>query len=137
MLSFCRECNVWLATNHLMLPVIFPQISTDTHLELGQLWLSLQSAAIDPIPSEITAGTRIRTHDLTGFRVWSANQSARTATVLTLFDRQPYSALGTPQPRGALRMVECDITNSSKKNHSIAKYTIEWSPSQRSMVRTI
>ena len=38
-----RKCNAWLGANHLMIPVFFPQISLGTHLELGQLWLGLQS----------------------------------------------------------------------------------------------
>ena len=32
------------------LPVYLPQISPGTHLELGRLWLSLQSHATDPRP---------------------------------------------------------------------------------------
>ena len=43
-----------LGANHPVLshtlPVYLPQISPGTHLELGRLWLSLQSHAIDPRP---------------------------------------------------------------------------------------
>ena len=49
-----RKCNGGLGASHPVLlhtlPVYLPQISPGTHLELGRLWLSLQSHATDPRP---------------------------------------------------------------------------------------
>ena len=49
-----RKCNGGLGASQPVLshtlPVYLPQISPGTHLELGRLWLSLQSHATDPRP---------------------------------------------------------------------------------------
>ena len=49
-----RKCNGGLGANHPVLlhtlPVYLPQIYPGTHLELGRLWLSLQSHATEPRP---------------------------------------------------------------------------------------
>ena len=49
-----RKCNRDLGASHPVLshtlPVYLPKISPGTHLELGRLWLSLQSHATDPRP---------------------------------------------------------------------------------------
>ena len=52
-----RKCNGGVGANHPVLshtlPVYLPQISPGTNLELGQLWLSLQSHTTDPHPKLI------------------------------------------------------------------------------------
>jgi len=49
--AFSQEMQWWLGASHPVLSqtlsVYFPQISSGTHLELGQFWLSLQGHVVD------------------------------------------------------------------------------------------
>ena len=87
-----RKCNGGLGANHPVLshtlPVYLPQISPGTHLELGRLWLSLQSRYWPPSQTEELdtlglepASSQTKTRPLTS-ESSAPTHSARTA----LFD---------------------------------------------------
>jgi len=70
---FGWEYNAWLRADHPTLPVFSPQISPPNHLELGRLWLSIQSHTNDhcfqpnnqryqdtnPLPQDFKSGALI------------------------------------------------------------------------------